>query len=119
MKNTGQTTRSIKSSFAVTSAHILAGSIVAVLGLIAQPTAQANGTPYYFDVDDSTAGFGTPSGSYDMNASALWSTDSTGSSATAALAPTMDPGAQWTFGAIGSDFAGATFTINANAAEVL
>ncbi|MEI8106873.1 MAG: autotransporter-associated beta strand repeat-containing protein [Verrucomicrobiota bacterium] len=116
MKNANQNMKSLKHSLAGTSASILAGSIVAVLGLIAQPTAHANGMPYYFDVDDSTAGFGAPSGSYDMNASALWSTDSTGSAATAALAPTMDPGAQWTFGAIGSDFAGATFTINANGA---
>jgi autotransporter-associated beta strand protein len=89
----------------------------AVCVLFAPLAVNANGTPYYFDVDDITPGFGSPSGSYDMNASALWSTDPTGSATTAAFDPFWDPGVQWTFGATDTDFDGATFTINANSAD--
>ncbi len=69
----------------------------------------ANGTAYYFDVNGSTAGFGTPSGTYNTS-SADWSTSSAGTLATVALASS----AQMTFGVVASDFPGATFTINMN-----
>jgi len=69
--------------------------------------ARANGTAYYFDANGTTAGFGSPSGTYN-NKSAFWSTDATGVAAPAAL----PGGAQLTFGAAASDFNGNTFTID-------
>jgi fibronectin-binding autotransporter adhesin len=69
----------------------------------------ANGTADYFDVNSTTAGFGTPAGSYNIDGN-YWSTDSSGVTAPGA----MPNDRQWTFGSIGADFAGTTFTISAN-----
>lgn len=41
----------------------------------------ANGTPYYFDTNGATAGFGSPSGTYAFNTS-NWSSSTAGSIAT-------------------------------------
>ena len=69
-----------------------------------------NGTPYYFDLNSNTAGFGGPaSGSYNVSGN-YWSTDNTGQTVTAAL----PYASQLTFGNAGSDFAGNAFTINGN-----
>ena len=75
--------------------------------VLPQPAARAaNGTAYYFDVDGATPGFGSPSGTYNLS-STIWTTDFTGS--TASVVVPQD--AQWTFGKVGSDLAGSTFTI--------
>ena len=75
--------------------------------VLPQPAARAaNGTAYFFDVDGATPGFGSPSGSYNLS-STNWTTDSTGSSASVV----MPQNTQWTFGNVGSDLAGCTFTI--------
>ena len=75
--------------------------------VLPQPTARAaNGTAYYFNVDGATPGFGSPSGSYNLSSTNL-TTDSTGSSAGAVV----PQNAQLTFGNVGSDLAGSTFTI--------
>jgi len=81
---------------------------VAVLGL-SQPAAHANATPYFFDVDGDTPGFGAPSGTYNLTpGSTYWSTDATGSSTTINF-----PGSvQMTFGNTDTDFDGAAFTAN-------
>lgn len=108
--------------------NLLAASALALAAFtILQPAAQAaNGPPLYFDVDDVTPGFGSPSGGYNLFGDppgAFWSTDITGSSPTTyynpyganadlGLVQTFTP-SQWTFGAVGSDFAGSTFTISA------
>ena len=108
--------------------NLLAASALALAAFtLPQPAAQAaNGPPLYFDVDDVTPGFGSPSGSYNLFGDppgAFWSTDITGSSPTTyynpyganadlGLVQTFTP-SQWTFGAVGSDFAGSTFTISA------
>ena len=93
---------------------------LAVLALgISQPAAHANGTPYYFDVNGTTPGFGTPSGTYNLCSNPVWSTDAAGASNTTPIVSTQ-AGVQWTFGAPGMDFAGTppfAFTINANAAN--
>ncbi len=90
--------------------RILTGltAALAVLGL-SQPAAHANSTPYFFDVDGGTAGFGAPSGTYSLAPSgASWSPDSTGTSTTIGF-----PGrVQMTFGETGTDFDGAAFTVN-------
>lgn len=88
-----------------------AGSVAFLfLGFI-QPRSAcwANGTAYYFDVNGTTAGFGSPSGTYNENGS-YWSTSSAGTVATVAF-PAND---QLTFGAASTDFTNATFTINMN-----
>jgi len=71
----------------------------------------ANGTAYYFDINGTAGGFYTtlPSGT-NNEGDANWSTSAAGTATTAAL----PAGAQMTFGAVGSDFAGATFTVNMN-----
>ncbi len=68
---------------------------------------RANGTAYYFDVNGTTAGFGSPSGSYTNNGP-WWSTDATGVAAPGALSS----GRQMTFGAADTDFNGNTFSVN-------
>ena len=101
--------------------------VLAAFALLAQPTAKAaNGPPLYLDVNDTTPGFGSPSGGYNLwgdAPGAFWTTDSTGSSATTYYNPygaNAGDGlvqhfteSQWTFGAAGSDFAASTFTIHA------
>jgi len=83
--------------------------VAAIVVSVALHLYGANGTPYYFDVNNTTAGFGSPSGSYNQNG-AYWSTSSTGTVATAALPADV----QLTFGNTGADFAGTTFTIVMN-----
>ena len=68
-----------------------------------------NGTAYYLDVNGTTGGFGSPSGTYNENGN-YWSTSSAGTAATGAFPADQ----QLTFGNTGSDFAGATFTIALN-----
>ncbi|MEI6607171.1 MAG: autotransporter-associated beta strand repeat-containing protein, partial [Verrucomicrobiota bacterium] len=91
---------------------------VLVLGM-SQQAAHANGTPCYFDVNGATAGFGSPSGTYNLCSNPVWSTDSTGATNTAPIISTQ-AAVQWTFGAPGMDFSGSppfAITINANAAN--
>ena len=75
---------------------------------------RANGNPYYFDVNDATAGFGTPSGTYSLSGT-IWTTSSAGTLASATLAN----GSQMTFGSAAFDFSGSTFTINADNTSTL
>ena len=96
----------MKSRFVV-SVALLAGAVSVLC--VTSPARAGNGTPYYFDVNGATPGFGSPSGTYNASGN-NWSTDSTGSSATAGL----PNNAQLTFGATGTDLAGSTFTINLN-----
>ncbi len=70
-------------------------------------TPLLNGPAYYFDVNGATAGFGSPSGTYNLSGN-YWSADGTGQTAPAAV----PGGSQLTFGNVGSDFAGNTFTNN-------
>jgi len=103
--------------FVLRSASPLALAVLA-LG-ISQPAAHANGTPYYFDVNGATAGFGTPSGTYNLCSNPVWNTNPAGASNTTPIVSTQT-GVQWTFGAPGLDFAGTppfVFSINANAAN--
>ncbi|MEI6604531.1 MAG: sialate O-acetylesterase [Verrucomicrobiota bacterium] len=79
--------------------------VYSVTTTVAAPTN--NGPAYYFDVNGTTAGFGAPSGSYNLSGS-YWSTDSTGQTAPA----TVPSSSQLTFGNAGSDLAGNTFTIS-------
>jgi autotransporter-associated beta strand protein len=67
-----------------------------------------NGTASYFDFNNTTAGFGSPSGTINYSGS-FWSTSSAGTVATTIL-PETSP--QLTFGSIGSDLAGTTFNLN-------
>ncbi|MEI6077145.1 MAG: autotransporter-associated beta strand repeat-containing protein [Verrucomicrobiota bacterium] len=80
---------------------------IGALAILIPFGVRANGTAYYFDVNGTTAGFGSPSGNYTNN-NAWWSTDATGVAAPAALSS----GRQMTFGAAASDFNGNTFTLN-------
>lgn len=72
-------------------------------------SAHANGTAYYFDVDGTITGFGSPSGTYASNGT-FWSTSAAGTSATAAYPTTGAP--QLTFGNTGTDLASSSFVIN-------
>jgi hypothetical protein len=72
------------------------------------PLYGANGTAYYFDVNGTTSGFGSPSGSYNLNTGTNWSTSSAGTAATV----TLPSNSQMTFGNSSSDFPSATFTIS-------
>ena len=104
-------------SFVLRSALPLALAVFA-LG-ISQQATHANGTPYCFDVNGTTPGFGTPSGTYNLCSNPVWSTDPAGATNTVPIISTQ-PGVQWTFGTPGMDFAGTppfVFTINANAAN--
>ena len=67
-----------------------------------------NGPASYFDFNNDTAGFGSPTGTISYNGS-FWSTSSAGTVATTLL-PVTSP--QLTFGNSGSDLAGATFTLD-------
>ena len=91
---------------------------LAALGLFILPAAQAaNGTAYYFDVNGTAAGFGAPTGTYtlvSLTSPTIWTTDSTGSTATVGV----PNNACWTFGTVGSDLAGTTFTISDNLSAV-
>ena len=84
---------------------------LAALG-ISQPPAHANGTPYHFDVNGATAGFGTPTGTYALCSNPVWSADAAGTSNTMPVISTHVPGVQWTFGAPGLDFAGSPIRIH-------
>ena len=83
--------------------------VLGALAFLPLPAQAANGTAYYFDNNGTTAGFGTASGTFNQNGT-LWSTSSGGTLATAAL----PDNAQLTFGNVGTDLAGQTFTINMN-----
>ena len=87
---------------------------LAALGLFAKPTAQANGTAYYLDLNGTTAKFYNtlPSGTYNLDGitapAALWSNSSGGTAPTAALSDNR----QLTFGNASTDFAGSTLTLS-------
>ena len=53
---------------------------LAVIAMTQAAAHAANGTAYYFDVDGTTSGFGSPSGTYANNIN--WSTSNTGELAT-------------------------------------
>ena len=94
----------------------LPGSALALAALahFIQPSAQAaNGSAYYFDVNGATPGFGSPTGTYTIDAAAttVWTTDGTGSTATVAVPYNSSSNTCWTFGKTAADFNGSTFTI--------
>ena len=97
--------------FAKTRFFLAFACVVAAVTFSARQ-AWANGTPDYFDVNGSAAGFGTPtlSGTYNLSGS-YWTPSSSGTSATG----TLPGGSQLTFGNLPSDFSGSRFTINADA----
>jgi len=98
-------TQFIKLPFSIS--HALASAIMTFVLLWLPASAwAANGTAYYFDVNGTTAGFGSPSGSTNNNSS-VWSTSSAGTTAPGAYVT----GAQLTFGASPSDFNGNTWTV--------
>jgi len=66
-----------------------------------------NGTASYFDFNDTTAGFGSPTGTINYSGS-FWSTSSAGTAT--ATAPIS--ASQLTFGNTSGDLAGSTFTLN-------
>ncbi len=74
-------------------------------GFLSQPAAHANGPPLFLDVNGTTAGFGSPSGTITDS----WTTSSAGTTSTTSWVAND----QMTFGATlgGSDFSGRTFTL--------
>ncbi|HEX4000004.1 MAG TPA: autotransporter-associated beta strand repeat-containing protein [Pirellulales bacterium] len=86
-------------------------ALLMVAAVFAAPRlAAANGTAYYFDVNTTTSsGFGSPTGTYSPGQGySYWTTSNTGGDSGLAAAPA---GAQLTFGASSTDFAGDTFTV--------
>jgi len=86
------------------------GLITCFVAIIALHLYGQNGTPYYFDINSTTAGFGGPaSGTYYLsyNTPGWWNSSSAGTNAPGAF----PAGAQITFGNASSDFSGNTFTL--------
>ena len=84
----------------------MAAALVALL--FASSGRADNGPASYFDFNNATAGFGSPSGTINYSGS-FWSTSSDGTALTTTL-PETSP--QLTFGNSGSDLPGATFTLD-------
>ncbi len=80
----------------------------AMLCLAALSAFGTNGTAYYFDVNGTASGFGSPSGTYKLSSAADWNSSSAGTGT-----PVVFPNAaQMTFGASAGDLTGSIFTIN-------
>ena len=89
-----------------------AGAAAALNSGLSSAAFGANGTAEFFDVNGTTALFGTPTSGTTPNAydqlGNFWSTSAAGTTAPGAFTS----GDQITFGASASDFAGDTFTVN-------
>ena len=82
----------------------------ALVSLLFESSGRAdNGTASYFDFNNTAAGFGSPTGTFNYSSS-FWSTSSAGTATTTAPIGTS----QLTFGNTDSDLAGKTFTIDLN-----
>ena len=81
---------------------------MAMLCLAAMSAFGTNGTAYYFDVNGTASGFGSPSGTYNLSSATDWNSSSAGTN-TPGLFPNTS---QMTFGNAAGDLASSTFTIN-------
>ncbi len=95
--------RALRSTLRTHSLIVLVGGLVS---LITSHKAQA--TPYYWDTNDTTPGFGTASGTW--GTSSFWSTDAAGSATTSAISTTTADSINFGNGATG--LGAGTITVN-------